>query len=81
MGAGGATEAEMEALIAERTRRQDVLYEPGKRIQLLMARPRCTDGPVRLALSSGSSTRMPVSCLACHVVIAALPALSARSLL
>lgn len=32
----GATEAEVEAQIAARIRRQEVLYEPGKQIQLVM---------------------------------------------
>ncbi|MGH3811564.1 MAG: helix-turn-helix domain-containing protein [Pseudonocardiaceae bacterium] len=36
MDAGGATEAELDALIVERIRRQEVLYEPGKQIQLVM---------------------------------------------
>lgn len=36
MDSGGASEAAVEAQIAERIRRQEVLYEPGKQIQLVM---------------------------------------------
>nr|MDQ3093385.1 DUF5753 domain-containing protein [Actinomycetota bacterium] len=32
----GATEADVDAQIAKRIRRQDVLYEPGKQVQLVM---------------------------------------------
>jgi hypothetical protein len=32
----GASEADVDALVAERVRRQDILYQPGKRIQLVI---------------------------------------------
>lgn len=61
----GATEAEVDAMVAGRVRRQDVLYDPGKQVQLVMGETALHSSPGSTGTLLGQLDRL--------VSVAALP--------
>ncbi|MQA15658.1 MAG: hypothetical protein GEV09_16270 [Pseudonocardiaceae bacterium] len=54
--ASGATEAEIAAMVGERIKRQDVLYQPDTQVQVILGEAHCAPGSGPSRHSPGSST-------------------------
>lgn len=57
-GMVGATEDEIEAMIAERVRRQEILYQPGKRVQVLLGEAALYSRPGSVDTLAGQLDRL-----------------------
>ena len=69
----GASEDEIEALVSERIRRQEILYQPGKQIQLVIGETALHDPPGAIETLVGQLDRLVAMAGLASVDLAVLP--------
>ncbi len=69
----GASEDEVEALVSERIRRQEILYQPGKQIQLVIGETALHDPPGSIETLVGQLDRLVAVAGLASVDLAVLP--------
>ena len=69
----GASEDEIEALVSERIRRQEILYQPGKQIQLVIGEAALHDPPGSIETLVGQLDRLVAVAGLASVDLAVLP--------
>jgi len=69
----GAAEDEVEALVSERIRRQEILYQPGKQIQLVIGETALHDPPGAIETLVGQLDRLVAVAGLTSVDLAVLP--------